>query len=1122
MSGHTVVDRQATFDTDPLSAHIQKGHLKLPVIGSNGPELSTISDKSEGLVKQESPRIVVNKDEKHGNATFENSSVINSFEKQQVSSKHLEPSTENSKPVVDKLSVLKGLNTKRAKGPAKEPKEDQNNQLNQPNKDVPKSRDPAAGGKIKVYVDKKQEAGDKTQSKQVEPKSSEKDNNKGAEKITNNKDIDSKSTTNSQSDSKTNAQNVIKVSDKKKLSNDAKRQVQHPGQTSQTSLKQTASTNEDKSPLNKTNVLKGFNAKRASSPVQTDSFDLPRYNPGSNARKPLTLTTEKQSESKGNGSNKSESPRKPLESNKGEAKTVGKKTNKLNNAFPPREFSIEVTNRKEQPENKPVVKRQQYKNNLLVNSAPLKTPLDNQVKIKNEISADGNVNSIHSAETKGITHFETSNKRPHMSQDKLLSNNDKSVSKQESPRKESKELVDRNDTALTYVVPGKAKGDFKLRPVIHSGDTIQEEEKSNITEYKAKTSSRKMDKQNNVRRETFEQVYAERNTLLNAEIAYKQRIKQLEDEANGFLKAIEDLTAENAELRQRIERLEEEGSNKGQSKETKISGLDETRELKAQIIQLQSENQKLNEENVKIKADHYENLKKLHALESNVTESARSKDLSKDSMGNEQLIKEMKQLRDKNAKLETRVKSLEFDNKGLTETLSQKKDELVELLGVMKDENKFDKELKELNSKVLRLTREKQESELANAKEKRVLNDQLNETKSHLDDMSNELAEQKLQNHDLQSEISSLTNENKKFKALCNAQAGEINELQKEVTELKALLMDSNAKYDILLSETENTNADLKRTKEDLEKFNKELQTLISDKELQISKLIAQLDSMRQEKDTERKSHKEYQDITSSEMERLKLLEKDMSHKESELKHYIERNEESDRKRKQLEIQLEDKGFLVSNLEQQVFELNMKLDNISQRMSQIDKDKRDMENDRREWEVKRDKINDIESSNKRLLEENRRLRNQIEMASFSQEKKQPIDRTNDNVQHVKEAWSASENQESKEQAIYVLREKKKLHVDAEQGGNRHRQRAPHVKSGPIKSNKPPATKREPSKTVTNSSRSLEDLRRTPIRTPESEHSLPELRHPTGLTYGGLQGYTQIHRDRIRAAHKRVY
>jgi hypothetical protein len=45
--------------------------------------------------------------------------------------------------------------------------------------------------------------------------------------------------------------------------------------------------------------------------------------------------------------------------------------------------------------------------------------------------------------------------------------------------------------------------------------------------------------------ETYEAIYEERRTLLEAEVAYKSRIKQLEDESNQFLKTIDDLRSEN-------------------------------------------------------------------------------------------------------------------------------------------------------------------------------------------------------------------------------------------------------------------------------------------------------------------------------------------------------------------------------------------------------------------------------------------------------------------------------------------------------------------------------------------------------------------------------------------------
>ena len=268
----------------------------------------------------------------------------------------------------------------------------------------------------------------------------------------------------------------------------------------------------------------------------------------------------------------------------------------------------------------------------------------------------------------------------------------------------------------------------------------------------------------------------------------------------------------------------------------------------------------------------------------------------------------------------------------------------------------------------------------------------------------------------------------------------------------------------------------------------------------------------------------EEKDMITKDNERLKVFETNYLKKEKELQLCKENLDGSDLKRKKLSITLEDRGFEVSNLKQQVFELNVKLDNYSKRMNQLDKDKRDMEVDKREWEIKKDKVNDIESSNKRLLEENRRLRNQLEATPTLTTEHKVSEPSVEKGPH--EAWV---NEKANQQAMYINKERsrKKVHTVVDHSVSKKRQ--PYTKSSPVRSNKQRHSKGETLKVghALNSSRSLEDIRKIPERrgTPDSQPSLPEVNKDPRLTFGGavFGGYTEIHRNKIRAAaNKRVY
>ncbi|XP_052791321.1 myosin-9-like [Mya arenaria] len=662
-------------------------------------------------------------------------------------------------------------------------------------------------------------------------------------------------------------------------------------------------------------------------------------------------------------------------------------------------------------------------------------------------------------------------------------------------------------------------------------------------------------------RETYEHVYAERNTLLKAEYTYKKRIKQLEDEANGFLRAIEDLTAENRQLRDQLEQLEGglhvqgKGENLDNEKiarleqknaelELKVTSLEnanrqdnsaaEIRQLKEQIVELQSDNQKSNDENKRLRRESDENNKIILALEAekttltkNSNASVSEKQNNMHDLNNEQkqTNKALKEYKAKALSMEKKVDALEYENKTLSDSLAQKKNELDEMLGVMRDENKFDNEIKDLKAQVLKLNKEKRELEMVKNKENRLLNEKIQDTKTELDNKTTEYDEMKIK-------FDQMEKENKKIKSELGPTKREVERLRQEIDRLKAEneqlrkeLDETRVKHGNLLSETKSANKDIIEAKNNLETFNKDLQSIVSDKESQISKLIHQLDSMKEDRDNERKALKVEKEKLISESQKVEQYQIENKKLDSDLKHVMEKLDESKLKEKHLNLQLEDRDFKVSSVEQQVFELNVKLDNHSKRMNDLDREKREMEKEKREWDVKKDKIDDIEASNRRLIEENKRLRGQLEMSSSltADLVKRPTEQPKDE-KGIVEAW-VNEKIPSNQHALYVQKDnhnRKRVHLV---NPDLHKKRQPFSKSSPSKPSRRVDQRKVESKSSKSPSRSLEDLRKaSDTRTPESEHSLPELNKDMRLTggYGTYSGYREIHANRIRAAHKNVY
>lgn len=1177
------VNRQATFDTDPSRAPLAHGNLKLPVIETQA------KDKTNNTSDKE--------DSKHR--------TTDKQEKQSLNNKHKETTDTSPKDhdTAKKLNALSNINKKVKTGhsPVEVPKDDKvlvpspkisnqhgdskKTQENNTKKKADHSKhvviSPVHKSTVQQATISQTTSQNKENVKGVETRKNATENkhetNKLAESNTNKRTKHEESVRNTDHKDKQTLEKVSINSDQKvkaSLLNDLnKKRSVSPVKKSVVSPRKEADSHaisdniHGKTGDKKVPDEKAKDANHKLTPKQKQDSENKKQSPRTNYFK-----HEKQSVNKENLKSLKDDDKKNKDSKtveiKGRTKEQGQnKTTSLPTNKAPAETHLAVTETKEFHEPKTVSATPKNvtadsKPNVLANSKQVDRSSPDKTKhvggVPEELQQKSENEPSHKSHDKhDLTINENLDALKEIPKVNVISKTDSST---DANKILSTSVQSKNET---YVLSpsttkfdqrsqrnGKLFGPSRLSPSNESVEPIKLEPKPHLD----KTS---MDGD---RRESYAQVYAERGTLLKAEYTYRKRIKQLEDEANGFLKAIEELTSENKYLRGRADALEYELQNKGDvSAVDKISTLEkdrielesrirqmekdakdndtteELRGLKELVVKLQSDNQVLHENNSKLRIENEEHLKKIHSLEKerkSVTSRVTAVESEETGKDYKKTNKQINELEAKNQALEKKVDALEYENKALSDTLTQKKTELNELLGVMKDENKFDNEIKELKNQVLKLNKENKEAELAFNKEKRSLNDRLKSTKDLLEAKSKEGDELKIKLDEAEAENKKMKGDLDPMKRQLENQKKDISRLRDENERLKQELKTTKDNYTKLEHESESTLKEGKEAKSKLEMFNKDLQKIVSDKESQISKLINQLDTMREERERERKATVEEKEKMATELEKLEAYQTTIARLEEDNKHFIEKLDESKLKERQLNLNLEDKGFLISNLEQQVFEMNMKMENYSKRMSELDKENREMEREKREWDVKKDKIDDIEASNKRLLEENKRLRNQIEVSSYLNTYRPPpsLERPTDE-KPVLEAWiSTDKNVHSQpvNHAVYVQKEKehkrKKVHLVQPQPSVQ-KKRMPFSKSSPVKELR--QRRKEESKSSNPSThRSLEDLRKVADnKTPESEHSLPELRQDARLTipYAGFGGYREIHKNRIRAAaYKKVF
>ncbi|XP_052068677.1 girdin-like [Mytilus californianus] len=744
--------------------------------------------------------------------------------------------------------------------------------------------------------------------------------------------------------------------------------------------------------------------------------------------------------------------------------------------------------------------------------------------------------------------------------------------------------------------------------------------------------------------ESYESIYEERRTLLEAEGTYRKRIKQLEDEMNQFLKTIDDLRSENRALRNRIDSLENSENSGGKREneqlnltiqslqaqnkvleskhdktEAKIAKLEkekdkltsenndltskltdlqvkyskvdndlaklrleqnsdstkfdkefsqlrndlkteqserkkledqitilktdkdvlkdevvalrslnknleaineefknenittgelpnkEKMELKSQIITLQTDNQTLNEENIRLKAENLKQVKSIHDLEktaksfeSSVTavESSKMTEIQDLQNENAKLKSEIKDLKETHADANNKIKSLESENKDLDETLSQKKVELSELLTALKDDDKFDSEIKNLRAENARLKTESEE------KDKKA------------DDSGKHLEEIKIEKDKFETEKNKLTKKINEMLEMNEEQKKHMADLQEKL-EFGKREIESNKEKLKQIEKYENELSDLKsklqNTEKERDRLIKQKQEEIDDLKLKMERNDVnhkeQLDALKMEYEKEIDELKKQVDFLQKEIEELRQLKA----VESEL---LETNDEL-MKVKEKYSQMVSEVESKSDLEQKNFQMNM-------RMTQMNNTIKLLERDKKEWLIKKQEFDEIEANNKRLQDENIGLKQRGGIKKVSKQIDKQIEflerKQKDAETRVKqlEGWVGDlyDDDESQNRATYV-------------GSLNGRKAPPPKKKQPFtKASKPPKT------TIRidhDRPRSLDDVevREKDIYEKRSEKSekfshsstpsLPAIEPETRLTFG--LGYSQIHRSRIKAAQK---
>ncbi|XP_069123913.1 putative leucine-rich repeat-containing protein DDB_G0290503 [Argopecten irradians] len=889
---------------------------------------------------------------------------------------------------------------------------------------------------------------------------------------------------------------------------------------------------------------------------------------------------------------------------------------------------------------------------------------------------------------------------------------------------QSTTLVTKHGESVSNIERDSALDKYRSDPQNPHGDFVAP------VKHKSKDSTTKMAMEYDAKtvKESYDSVFEERKTLLAAEVTYKKRISQLEDEMNQFVRTVEDLRTENQTIRTTMERMENEQkkqdshqskntvviiadeetsekspSSKGQNTavddaekddlkkqieilkqekkslddkvrdlngknkdlESRNTSLDrevaslrdrlrdlekqssgkseersiaekqdnsdndikntaETKEqhtvellpdlqsksknelksekdaddtstgtdkmaLKLHVVSLQTDNQKLNEENIKLKAECFNQAKKIHELE-----KAERTEVEKWKAENEELKQQMKKLQEeKGGGSGDDTKKLEAENKALSEALSQKKMELDELMHALNGD-RIEDEVQKIKTEKEKLQKQLQESQKKVESTEKVVQE-LEDIKSEKVNLQQklEISEKKVVENDQQSdEIKELKSEKEKLQkqleenekrvlesasshVIIHELKSDKEKLEKQLEETKKRESNIEKSFTEMKIQKDALETEKNKIKEELEesvKINKNIQaeteklkssqetmsrtldeekaklTLQAEKEWQYDELKKKFDLLEKElartkqlhsdevdkitdekRKEENKLRKELENATERKNETIEKLTKRLLSMESTKnleiktlkeqieslvvdKEIVEKTKETDKENKELRQELKTVynkySELVTdfeqkkNTEERAFEMSMRVEKMSVKMKLMEKDER-------EWRVKKERFEEIEASNKRLMEESITLRKMLEEKS-----KGPSDMSH-RIEFLERRQTDSDTR-VKQLEGWVG----DLYIDTDRTAKGRNKNAAKNKT---KQNSKPLPIPAKMSTLNTKTRSLDDVE-VQVDDKATESSTPTLpsiyANSTGQLTFRRMGYSDLHKARVQASKKR--
>lgn len=334
------------------------------------------------------------------------------------------------------------------------------------------------------------------------------------------------------------------------------------------------------------------------------------------------------------------------------------------------------------------------------------------------------------------------------------------------------------------------------------------------------------------------------------------------------------------------------------------------------------------------------------------------------------LLKENDKLKTDAALLESRAANAELKIKELEEVLVTKNAEIEDLSFLVQGGKSLNEDFLALQEKLkdLSATRQALENELI--QEKKMSKLKLMEVNKELEKTQESLNRVEKDKMKSEGDVTKLRNENDTLQKVVDAQALELRNMKSQLEQVQNMLEDKNNKYEEMKKTERESQDELRDARLQLHIVRRELDDIKMEKAGHFGILKKEMETARDERKEETERMREETNRLKEEVKRLKEYEFKITIMDKEIRRLMNRLRMSDRLKKVPKRS--------ADLEAEKSEIK----ELKKKHRELEKEKMTLLQEKRQWEILKEKYADLQMNNRRLVEENKRVRGDLDGSSF--------------------------------------------------------------------------------------------------------------------------------------------